>query len=67
VRTALLVLPSWRRPRRRRHACPSTDLKQRVIWGSTLEVPDGPSLALAGQDQKSDDGNPHTRIKVGGE
>jgi len=43
-----------------------TDLHQRVIWGSTCEVPDGPSLAFGGQDQQSDDGNPHTRIKVGG-
>ncbi|HLY75449.1 MAG TPA: hypothetical protein VKU80_15110, partial [Planctomycetota bacterium] len=46
---------------------PSTDLKQRIIWGSSVEVSDGPSLAFGGQDQQSDDGSPHTRIKVGGE
>ncbi|HVE41341.1 MAG TPA: kelch repeat-containing protein [Planctomycetota bacterium] len=46
---------------------PSTDLKQRVIWGSTCEVPDGPSLAFGGQDQQADDGNPHTRIKLDGQ
>lgn len=46
---------------------PPTDLHQRVIWGSTCEVPDGPSLAFGGQDQQSDDGNPHTRIKIDGQ
>jgi hypothetical protein len=46
---------------------PSTDLKQRVIWGSTCEVPDGPSLAFGGQDQQADDGNRHTRVKVNGQ
>jgi hypothetical protein len=44
-----------------------TDLHQRVIWGSTCEVPDGPSLAFGGQDQQAEDGNPHTRIKVNGQ
>ena len=46
---------------------PPTDLKQRVIWGSTCEVPDGPSLAFGGQDQQAEDGNPHTRVKVDGQ
>jgi hypothetical protein len=45
---------------------PSTDLKQRVLWGSTCEVSDGPSLAFGGQDQQAEDGNPHTRIKIDG-
>jgi len=46
---------------------PPTDLKQRVIWGSSLEIPDGPSLAFGGQDQQSETGNPHTRIKIEGQ
>src|SRR5205809_568427 len=45
---------------------PATDLKQPVIWDATFEVPDGPSLAFGGLDQKAEDGNPHTRIKVDG-
>src|SRR2546426_10471460 len=45
---------------------PATDLKQQVIWGSTCEVPDGPSLAFGGLDQKAEHGNPHTRIKADG-
>ncbi len=61
----LLVLLAQEKPKS--HRLPSTDLKQRIIWGATLEVPDGPTLAFGGQDQQSDDGNPHTRVKVGGE
>jgi len=49
------------------HKLPSTDLKQRVLWGATLEVTDGPSLAFGGEDQQAEDGNPHTRIKVDGQ
>lgn len=67
MRTALIVLLFLVQAQDRKHRPLTTDLKQRVIWGSTLEVPDGPSLAFGGQDQKSDDGNPHTRIKVNGE
>jgi len=66
VRTTLIVLLFLAQAQEKRYRLPSTDLKQRVIWGSTLEVPDGPSLAFGGQDQKSEDGNPHTRIKVDG-
>jgi len=65
VLVILAALPQEKPPKSYR--LPSTDLKQRVIWGSTLEVPDGPSLAFGGQDQKGEDGNPHTRIKVDGE
>ena len=36
-----------------------------MIWDSTCEVPGGPALAFGGQDQKGEDGNPHTRIKDG--
>ncbi len=46
---------------------PPVDLKQQVIWGSTCDGPDGTGLAFGGQDQKSDDGIGHTRIKVNGE
>jgi hypothetical protein len=67
VRIALVVLLFLAQAQEKKYRLPSTDLKQRVLWGSTLEVPDGPSLAFGGQDQKSDDGNPHTRIKVNGE
>jgi len=60
----LLLLPQ---DKPKPHKLQSTDLKQRVIWDSKLEVPDGPSLAFGGQDQQSDDGNPHTRVKVDGQ
>ena len=67
MRTALLVLIFLLQAQEKKYRLPSTDLKQRVIWGSTLEIPDGPSLAFGGEDQKAADGNPHTRIKVDGE
>ncbi len=63
IALALLLLPQ---AQEKRYRLPSTDLKQQVIWGSTCEVPDGPSLAFGGEDQKAEDGNPHTRIKVDG-
>jgi len=64
---AMLVLLLLGQEKSKPYRLPSTDLHQRVIWGSTCEVPGGPSLAFGGQDQKSEDGNPHTRIKVDGE
>ena len=67
MRIALLVLIFLAQAQEKKYRLPSTDLKQQVIWGSTLEVPNGPSLAFGGQDQKAEDGNPHTRIKVDGE
>jgi hypothetical protein len=71
TRTAaiLAIVLVWLSPQEKQKAyrLPSTDLKQRIIWGSTCEVPGGPSLAFGGQDQQGDDGNPHTRIKVDGE
>lgn len=51
----------------KRYRLPSTDLKQQVIWGSTAGAPDGFELAFGGEDQKADDGNPHTRIREGGD
>lgn len=47
------------------HRLPSTDLKERVIWGTVCE--DGPGLSFGGQDQAAPDGTPHTRIKVDGQ
>ena len=69
TRTAavLLILTLLAQEKPKPHKLASTDMKQRVIWGSTCEVPDGPSLAFGGQDQQADDGNPHTRIKVDGQ
>jgi hypothetical protein len=67
VRTALIVLLFLAQAQEKKYRLPSTDLKQRVIWGASLEVPEGPSLAFGGQDQRSEDGRPHTRIKVDGE
>ena len=54
-------------PKPHPYRLPSVSIKQPVIWGSTCEVPDGPSLAFGGEDQQADDGNPHTRVKVDGQ
>ena len=45
---------------------PDTDLKQPIIWGAECEGPDGGGLAFGGQDQRADDGRPHTRVREGG-
>lgn len=45
---------------------PDTDVRQQVIWGSQCEGPGGTGLAFGGQDQKSDDGRPHTRVRQDG-
>jgi len=42
---------------------PPANLKDRVIWGSTCEAPDGSALSCGGQDQESDDGTSHTRFR----
>jgi hypothetical protein len=54
-------------PQRKSYNLPAVDLKQQIIWGATCDGPDGTGLAFGGQDQKSDDGIGHTRIKVNGE
>jgi hypothetical protein len=41
------------------------DLNQRVIWGAEVLAPDGHGLAFGGQDQRADDGRPHTRVRLG--
>ena len=50
----------------RDYRLPDADLRQPVIWGSQCEGPNGAALAFGGQDQKSDDGRPHTRVKQDG-
>ena len=44
----------------------AVDLKERVVWGSTCETPEGFALSFGGQDQDSEDGLGHTRIKEKG-
>ena len=50
-------------PGKRPYRLPDVDIKSQVIWGSTSDAPGGKGLSFGGQDQKSDDGRPHTRIK----
>jgi hypothetical protein len=49
-------------PSKRPYRLPSIDIKPRIIWGSTCQ-----GLRFGGQDQKSDDGRPHTRIQSSGQ
>jgi hypothetical protein len=51
----------------RHHRIAPVDLKQRVIWGASCEVPEGPCLAFGGQDQETEDGCSRTKVKEGGE
>jgi hypothetical protein len=44
---------------------PSVGLRQRLNWGSQLEVPGGPSLAFGGHHGDAPDGRPHTRVREG--
>ena len=67
--TGLLVgamLPAALAQQQRSYRLPETDLKQPVIWGSTCEAPDGTAMSFGGQDQHSEDGPAHTRIRQGG-
>jgi hypothetical protein len=61
---ALLTEANAQKPKA--YNLPATDLKQQIIWGATCDGPNGTGLAFGGQDQKSDDGVGHTRIKVDG-
>ena len=64
----LVLLPSADAQKKpKAYRLPPVDLKQQVIWGATCDGPDGTGLAFGGEDQKADDGRPHTRIKVNGE
>ena len=44
----------------------SIDIKERVVWGSSAEAPDGVAISFGGQDQEATDGQAHTRLRVGG-
>jgi len=63
----LLALRATAAEPKRPYRLPSVDIKQRVLWGATCELPDGGGLAFGGQDQLADDGRPHTRVKQDGE
>ena len=66
---SLLALLSATAPRpdpSKPYRLPSVDLKQPIIWGAVCEEPEGQGLAFGGQDQRSEDGKGHTRIKMDG-
>lgn len=48
---------------RQPYRLPDVDITQTVIWGATCQLPEGSGLSFGGQDQKADDGRPHTRVK----
>jgi hypothetical protein len=54
------------KPQPKPYRLPAVSLKERIIWGSTCETPDGFALSFGGQDQDSDDGIGHTRIREKG-
>jgi len=61
-----LVAAVVAQPAPRSYRLPGTDLKQPVIWGAQVELPDGATLAFGGQDQRGDDGASRTRKLVDG-
>jgi len=63
----LLGLRATAAESKRPYRLPSVDIRERVIWGAACELPGGGGLAFGGQDQLSDDGRPHTRVKRNGE
>jgi hypothetical protein len=46
---------------------PTASLRQQVIWGAECREPEGTGLAFGGEDQRADDGRPHTRLLVNGQ
>ncbi|HZK81908.1 MAG TPA: hypothetical protein VFC46_12595 [Humisphaera sp.] len=54
-------------PKPHPYRLPSTNIKERVIWGSTAEAPDGLALSFGGEDQGAGDGQAHTRLRVNGQ
>jgi sialidase-1 len=54
-------------PQPRSYRLPAVDLKERVIWGSTAETPEGFALSFGGEDQDADDGISHTRVSEKGD
>lgn len=63
----LVVLGTVAVGQQKSYRLPGVSLKEQVIWGSSLEVPEVGGLAFGGQDQQANDGNPHTRIKENSE
>jgi hypothetical protein len=60
--TMIVAHPAGAAPKSYR--LPSTDLKKPIIWGAVCDGPDGAGLAFGGQDQKSEDGRGHTRMRT---
>jgi hypothetical protein len=67
VSSLLLSLAVAQQPKPKNIRLPAVSLKSRIIWDAKCELPDGTGLAFGGQDQKSEDGIGHTRLKVNGE
>src|SRR5262245_7811871 len=61
---AFLILSPTAIARSKPYRLPAADLKQRVIWGSVAEAPDGFALSFGGQDQDAQ-GRAHTRVRAG--
>jgi hypothetical protein len=74
ILVVLSLSPSWcslptchaAEPKPHPYRLPATDIKQRVIWGSLCEAPDGTALSFGGEDQEADDGQAHTRLRMNG-
>ena len=64
---AVLMISSAGAAQRRAYRLPTVDLKQQVVWGAACESPDGFAISFGGQDQKAEDGQPHTRVKEAGQ
>src|SRR5262245_44296604 len=62
---ALVILDCGAIGQAKPYRLPAVDLKQRVIWGSVAEAPDGFALSFGGQDQDAE-GREHTRVRVNG-
>lgn len=56
-----------KKPKPKSYRLPSTSLKEPILWGSSAESPEGFALSFGGEDQTSDDGQSHTRVKRNGE
>jgi len=66
VLCATAIAQQPKQPKPKSYRLPSTSLKPAIIWDTVVERPDGTGLAFGGQDQTSDDGIGHTRVKVDG-
>jgi hypothetical protein len=61
-----MALLAIAQPAPKSYRLPGTDLKQPIIWGNQVDLPDGTTLSFGGQDQKGDDGASRTRLRVDG-